>query len=78
MEILVLSKEDCPYCELTKSFLSNQDVEYRVVNVTEQPEYAEQYDIMSVPVTLLLDEDEEIIRSSGFNPSVLNSMIQQL
>lgn len=78
MELLVLTQNNCRYCENVKNFLNEEQVEYKTVNMSEQPEYQEKYDVMGAPTVLLLDDEEVIIKTTGFNPEVLQTMIEQI
>lgn len=78
MKILVLTQNNCRYCGMVKSYLDDNQVEYETVNMSEQPEYQEKYDVMGAPTVLLLDEDEVIIKTTGFDVGVLETMIDQL
>jgi glutaredoxin len=78
MKLLVLTKNNCRYCEQVKLFLNNEQVEYETINMSEHPEYLEKYEVMGAPTILLLDEDEVIVKATGFNPQVLETMIEQL
>lgn len=78
MNLLVLTQNNCRYCNQAKEYLNNQEVEYDVVNMSEQPEYQEKYDVMGAPTILLLDEDEVIARTTGFNQETLDTFIEQL
>lgn len=78
MRLLVLTQNNCKYCETMKSFLNDQGVVYDIVNMSEQPEYQEKYDVMGAPTVLLLDEEEVIAKTTGFDPSTLETLIDQL
>lgn len=78
MKILVLTQNSCRYCGMVKEFLDNEQVEYETISMSEQPEYQEKYDVMGAPTILLLDEEEVITKSTGFNPQDLEVMIEQL
>lgn len=78
MKILVLTQNNCRYCGMVKEYLDNEQVEYETVNMSEQPEYQERYDVMGAPTVLLLDEDEVITKTTGFNKEVLDTLIEQL
>jgi thioredoxin 1 len=78
MKLLVLTQNNCRYCGMVKEFLDNQEVEYETVNVSDHPEYQEKYDMMGAPTIILLDEDEVISKTTGFNPPVLETFIDQL
>lgn len=77
--IIVLSQPNCRPCGFVKNWLNNNDVKYEEINVQEKGEYIEKYNIMSTPVVLLMDDSgNEVERVSGFNPSQLEEMIEQL
>lgn len=78
MEILVLTQDNCRYCKLTEQYLDREEVNYDEVNVSEHPEYVGKYNLMGAPTVLLLDGDEEVSRSTGFNSNDLDVMIEQL
>jgi glutaredoxin len=78
MKLLVLTQNNCRYCEMVKSYLNNEQVEYETINMSDHPEYLEKYDVMGAPTILLLDEDEVIVKTTGFNSSDLETMIEQL
>lgn len=78
MEILVLSQNDCNPCKMVKNFLNDNEVSYKETNVSDHPEFVDVYSIMSAPVTLLLDEGEEVVRVVGYKPAELMTLIEQL
>jgi thioredoxin 1 len=63
---------------MVKEYLNNEQVEYETINMSEQPEYQTKYDVMGAPTVLLLDEEEVIAKTTGFNPEVLDTLIEQL
>lgn len=78
MKLLVLTQNNCRYCGLAKQYLDGQGVEYDTVNMSEQPDYQEKYDVMGAPTILLLEDDEVIAKTTGFNPGDLDTLIEQL
>jgi thioredoxin 1 len=78
MKILVLTQNNCRYCGMVKEYLDNEQVVYETINMSEQPEYQDKYDVMGAPTVLLMDEDEVIAKTTGFNPEVLETLIEQL
>lgn len=78
-KLLVLSKEDCSACGYVKGMLDNLKVAYESTNVQKNIDVAIQYGVMSVPVTILLDDNgEEVKRSIGYKPDELEALITQL
>ena len=64
---------------MVSGFLDSKEVVYEEFDIMENTDLAVKYGIMSVPVVVLLDdEDKEISRSTGFNPPELESLISQL
>jgi glutaredoxin len=78
MKLLVLTQNNCRYCEQVKLFLNNEQIEYETINMSDHPEYLDKYDVMGAPTILLLDEDEVITKTTGFNPGILETLIEQL
>ena len=80
MKIVLISQQGCNPCTMVKNYLLDNDVEFEYVNITEFPEKVIDYNIMSTPVTILIDEDEdeEVARVAGFEPSHLDVLISQL
>ncbi|WP_099301764.1 glutaredoxin family protein [Bacillus sp. Marseille-P3800] len=77
--ITVLSQPGCNPCSMVKQYLNESNIEFTSIDVTETPEVAAKYGVMSVPVTLLLGEDgKEISRSLGFKGNELNDIASQL
>lgn len=78
MRLLKLEKHNCTGCQLVENFLVNEDVTYDKINVEEFPEVAAEYEVMSVPVLILFDEDgNEVQRSVGFKPDEINDMLEK-
>lgn len=79
MNLLKFEKENCPACTMVENYLMDQNVKAEKVNPFENPKLAVKYGISSVPVTLLLDDQGEVIKKSiGFKPDELEEMIEQL
>jgi thioredoxin 1 len=78
-KLLKFEKENCPACTMVENFLADNNVKAEKVNPFDNPKLAAKFMISSVPVTILLDdEDNELGRSRGFNPAELESLITQL
>jgi len=79
LKILKLEKHNCRPCDMVENFLQDQNVEYDKINIEENPETSMQYGVMSVPVTLLLDDNGlEVDRVIGFNPPEIEKLIEKL
>jgi thioredoxin 1 len=79
MKILKFEKENCPACQMVENFLQENNVQAEKVNPFENPELAVKYKITSVPVTFLLDDNENVVdKIVGFKPDKLEQMIEKL
>ncbi|AVB11533.1 Thioredoxin [Bacillus velezensis] len=79
MKIIKLEQPNCNPCKMVSNYLNEVGVEYETVDVTQEPEVAAQFEVMGVPVTILLNEqEEEVNRSIGFKPDELDALINDL
>ncbi|QJI52442.1 thioredoxin [Psychrobacillus phage Perkons] len=78
-KLIKIYKQNCNPCTMVSGFLDSKEITYDEFDIMEHTDLAVKYGIMSVPVTLLLDdESNEISRSNGFNPPELELLISQL
>lgn len=78
-KLIKIYKQNCNPCTMVSGFLDSKEVVYEEFDIMENTNLAVKYGIMSVPVVVLLDdEDNEIARSTGFNPPELENLISQL
>lgn len=78
-KLIKFEKNGCTPCQMVQNYLDEKGVEVERINPFDQPKLAIKYDISSVPVTILVDENgNEITRSVGFKPIELDEMISQL
>ncbi|MDY7904120.1 glutaredoxin domain-containing protein [Bacillus sp. AG1] len=79
MKIIKLEQPNCNPCKMVSNYLNEVGVEYETVDVTQEPEVAAQFEVMGVPVTILLNvQEEEVNRSIGFKPDELDALINDL
>lgn len=78
MYIVVVSQNGCNPCQMVKNFIKNEDIEFTEVNISTDSDAIEKYGVMSTPVTILFDGDEEIARVVGYNPPDIETLISQL
>lgn len=78
-KLIKLYKNNCDPCIQLSNFLEEQKIEHESYNIMENTDLAVKYGIMSVPVLLLLDEDEqEIKRTFGYKPHEVMQLASQL
>ncbi len=77
-KIIKFEKEDCNPCIMVSEYFKASSIPFDVVNPFNNPEVAMKYKVRSVPTTLLIDDDEVLMRVIGFQPSELKSMIDSL
>lgn len=80
-KIIKFSTEDCTYCKMVNGFLegNSEDIKVEIETIVpfDNPDLAVKYDVMSIPVLVLVDEEgNELKRTKGFNPAELSEIIQ--
>lgn len=77
--LLKLQKQGCNPCTMVQNHLDSKGIQVEKVDVFEEPNIAALYDIATIPVVLLLNEQgEELGRVNGYNPPALDELIAQL
>ncbi len=78
-KIIKFEKDGCVPCQMVQNLLDEKGIEVEKINAFERPELSAQFDISSVPTTILLDDNgNEIQRSIGFKPDELEEIISKL
>ncbi|PRR87404.1 thioredoxin domain-containing protein [Bacillus atrophaeus] len=79
MRLIKLEQPNCNPCKMVFNYLNQANIEYETIDVTQQPEVAARFEVMGVPVTILLnDQGEEVKRSIGFKPEELEQLLKEL
>ncbi|MEN9081971.1 glutaredoxin domain-containing protein [Bacillus velezensis] len=79
MRLIKLEQPNCNPCKMVSNYLNEVGVKYETVDVTQKPEVAAQFEVMGVPVTILLNEQgEEVKRSIGFKLNELDELLKEL
>ncbi|KYD05390.1 thioredoxin family protein [Bacillus atrophaeus] len=79
MRLIKLEQPNCNPCKMVSNYLNQANIEYETIDVTQQPEVAARFEVMGVPVTILLnDQGEEVKRSIGFKPEELEQLLKEL
>lgn len=71
--VIVYSKNNCMQCKMTKRYLTEHNVNFQEINVSDQPEYVtylKELGYQSVPV-VMLDNIDPIV---GFRPDALKEL----
>jgi glutaredoxin len=78
-KITVFTTTTCAYCGMVKKWLDSKGVSYNVINLDEQPEMQKQvYEksgALTVPVTLIENDDSSEDVVIGYNLSRLASLV---
>ncbi|MGG1363530.1 thioredoxin domain-containing protein [Bacillus velezensis] len=78
MRLIKLEQPNCNPCKMVSNYLNEAGAAYETVDVTQKPEVAAQYQVMGVPVTILLNEQgEEVKWSIGFKPEELDELLKK-
>lgn len=81
-QLLKFSQPSCTPCKSLSKYLGEKGVDYTEVDVFEQGHIASKYGIMGgLPVLIVLDGDEIVDRTSGFNPSFtapVDALLEQM
>lgn len=78
MGLLFFTMDNCVNCANQEIFMKNEGIDYETIDLSETPEKAIEYGIMSTPVTLLLDDGEEIDRAYGFDKEKVEEFATKL
>lgn len=79
MKIIKFYKDGCVPCKMVESFFDEKNVEVENVIPFDNPELSVKYGVMSVPVTVLVDDEGNIIKkSTGFNEDELTEILSLL
>ena len=68
----VYSKNQCVQCKMTKRFLDTNHVEYREINLDEQPEYIDHVKSLGFNAAPVVQTPTEAF--SGFQPGKLKKL----
>ena len=65
MKVLDFYADWCGPCQVLKPILEqveqeHPEVEFEAIDIEEQPDLAEQYEVMSIPTLVILDDNGEI------------------
>lgn len=58
----------CPACNVMQAQLEGEGIPYDTIDITEEPDAVEKYDLTGVPVLIIDGDDGEHIRLTGLQP----------
>ena len=70
--VTIYSKDNCVQCKMTKRFLDTNHVEYREINLDEQPEYIEHVKNLGFSSAPVIQTSTDAF--SGFQPGKLKQL----
>lgn len=71
--VTIYSKNNCMQCKMTKRYLTEHNVSFEEINVSNQPEYVDylkDLGYQSVPVVMINNSDSIV----GFRPDALKEL----
>lgn len=75
--IIKFYKNDCVPCEAVSKWLDARNVKHEPINAFDHPETAAKYRIRSLPTTLLIDDNNNVlVRAIGYNPTDLENILR--
>lgn len=78
-KLLKMYSPSCTPCKILTNFLNDKGVAFEDVDITENQEAVDTYGLSSVPVLILLDDnDQEVDRVVGFNPPLVEELLAKM
>ena len=77
-KIIKFEKDNCNPCAMVSDLLDKSGVTYEKINPFNNPEMAMKYKVRTVPTTILLESNQEVKRSVGFNIEELKEIITMM
>lgn len=77
-KIIKFEKADCNPCVMVSEYLKSKSISFEAINPFDNPELAVKYKVRSVPTTILVKDNSELMRTIGYRPDELNNMINAL
>lgn len=76
MKLLLITQNGCAPCAVVKNHLTDLNVDYTEINVSQNPEAISEYNIQSTPVVIVSDEHEHLVRVNGINIHEINHAVE--
>lgn len=74
-KVVKFEKQDCNPCVMVSNYLDTNGVTYQKVNPFDEPHMAMKYKVRTVPTVIVLEGDQEVFRTIGFQPNELKELI---
>lgn len=77
-KIIKFEKKDCNPCQMVSAWLDTREIEYERIDAFDNPMAAAEMKVRSVPTVILVKDDKEIRRSTGFKPEELEELVKEI
>ncbi|HFH9922223.1 TPA: glutaredoxin-like protein NrdH [Streptococcus suis] len=71
--VTIYSKNDCVQCKMSKKFLDQHGVEYKEINLDEQPEFIDHVKGLGFSAAPVIETENDVF--SGFQPAKLKDLV---
>mgnify|MGYP002362451167 FL=1 len=71
--VTVFSKNNCMQCNMVKKWLADKAVQFKEINIDDEPQYIEQIKAMGFMAAPIIVKDE--VSFSGFRPAELAKLV---
>lgn len=79
MNVVVVTKDNCPGCIQLKPILESIDHEFEYIHGPTNPEFLMEHSVLAAPTVLFFKDDQELYRFSGVRPkSFIEELIAKL
>lgn len=77
-KIIKFEKKDCNPCQMVSAWLDAREIEYERIDAFDNPMAAAEMKVRSVPAVILVEDEKEIKRSTGFKPQELEELVKEI
>ena len=77
-KIIKFEKKDCNPCQMVSAWLDTREIEYERIDAFDNPMAAAEMRVRSVPTVILVEDEKEIKRSTGFKPEELEELVKEI
>lgn len=77
-KIIKFEKKDCNPCQIVSAWLDTREIEYERIDAFDNPMAAAEMKVRSVPTVILVEDEKEIKRSTGFKPEELEELVKEI